>query len=86
MKENGQPPEDTLLLSLKNNHLWVFEDGYEVDIVTFTAFQEENELYIKISGEDDEEAAAFSLKIEDLPRLTYFLRRAYQKYRRGQLG
>ena len=84
MKEKDQS-QDTLLLGLKNNHLWVFEDDYEVDTAVFTAFLEEGELYIKIRGEDQEEAAAFSLHMDDLPQLTYFLRRAYQKYRRGQL-
>ena len=85
MKEDGHSKEDTLLLPLTNKHLWVFNDVYEVDNAVLTAFQEENELYIKINSEDGEEAAAFSLKIEDLPDLTYFLRWVHQKYRRSKL-
>lgn len=70
--------EDTITLPIANNHLWVFEDMYEV--VDLQTIHSEGELMFCVVNKDGDEAAAFYLPLQDIPKLTHFLRRVYQKH------
>ena len=83
MSDHNHPPkEDLLSLPVKGGHLYIFEDSYHVSQVKHEALFVEEEVFIKIANADGDEAAAYYLNMEDLPKLTRYLRRVYQKYQR----